>query len=418
MRLLLENVRGFAGTHSLAVKPLTILVGENSSGKTTLLSTLFIALQADFPTADAFNRSPFELGSFDTIATYRGGKYGRAPTFSIGWEAEADEAYSLKATFEGHLGIPRIREIDIRYGSAKLVGSFVSGEWSLQESSKQPFRFTVPTDSKSSPSLNDLLRLAIEQASAHRNAGEKNRRFSIELLFELTTLGNRIKPRATALAPLRSRPHRTYDELIEEFKPEGDHVPLVLARALANEGRPDRELASSLEAFGRESGLFQKLKVRRMGRQPSDPFQLRVKSAGPDANLVDVGYGVSQALPVVVDSYLAPNNRVVLIQQPEVHLHPRAQAALGSFFCELAKSSTKRFVIETHSDYLLDRVRQAVANRVLPREAVNIAFLERDGLDVLIHQLELDERGNIVNAPAAYRSFFLQEEMRLMFRGQ
>src|SRR6202007_2618510 len=111
---------------------------------------------------------------------------------------------------------------------------------------------------------------------------------------------------------------------------------------------------------------------KRMGRQPSDPFQLRVKSTGPDANLVDVGYGVSQALPIIVDSILAPNDSVVLVQQPEVHLHPKAQAALGTFFGELTQESSKCFVIETHSDFLVDRVRLAVAKGSLKSENISI----------------------------------------------
>lgn len=418
MKLLLENVRGFADKHELNIKPLTILVGENSSGKTTLLSALFVALQSDFPTADAFNRSPFELGSFDTIATYRGGKYGRAPNFSIGWESDEQDAHSVKAKFESHLGIPRIAEIEVTKRGSSLFGNMKTQEWAIRENSGLPATFKIPASETFTPSLNDLVRQVFEQQNARGSKGEKpHRPFNIETLFELTTVGNRLRPRVTALAPLRTRPHRTYDELIEEFKPEGDHIPLVLARALSSDGKVDRDLASALEAFGKASGLFSSIKVRRMGRQPSDPFQLRVKSAGPDANLVDVGYGISQALPVLVDSILAPKGRIVLVQQPEVHLHPKAQAALGTFFGQFAKGSGKRFVIETHSDYLVDRVRMEVANGMIAASDVNICFLDRKGLDVAIHQLELDGLGNIVNAPAAYRSFFLEEEMRVMFRG-
>src|SRR5881396_1662040 len=74
-------------------------------------------------------------------------------------------------------------------------------------------------------------------------------------------------------------------------------------------------------------------------------------------NLVDVGYGVSQALPILVDTLQRPAaDEVFLLQQPEVHLHPRAQAELGSFFVSQA-GKKRRFVIETHSDYLVDRVR-------------------------------------------------------------
>ena len=64
---------------------LTVLIGENSAGKSTLLALLAAVFHREFPlNENLFNRAPFELGSFDTIATYKGGKYGRAEKFTIG----------------------------------------------------------------------------------------------------------------------------------------------------------------------------------------------------------------------------------------------------------------------------------------------------------------------------------------------
>lgn len=419
MQLQIENIRGFAGKHELDIKPLTILVGENSSGKTTLLSSLFAALQSDFPSADAFNRNPFELGSFETIATYRGGKYGRAPNFSIAWKSDADTQYFLEARFASYLGAPRVVEICASRGVMSLSGDFATGNWIIRQEGQPDISFRGPSESKPTFPLSDVIRFFMAEMRKNTDKASRSRLEStLNLLYSFSYSSSREKPIAKALAPLRSRPRRTYDELVEEFKPEGDHVPLVLARALSSEERRDKDLAAALESFGKDSGLFSSLKVKRMGRQSSDPFQLRVKSAGPDANLVDVGYGVSQALPVIVDSIDAKKGTVVLIQQPEVHLHPKAQAALGTFFARLAGDSSKRFVIETHSDYLIDRVRQAVANGIIKKESVNIAYLARDKLNVVIHQLVLDKNGNIENAPPSYRKFFLEEEMRLLFRGQ
>ena len=430
MKLTLENVRGFAGRHELDIKPVTLVVGENSSGKTTLLASLAAVLQTDFPSAEVLNRAPFELGSFDTIATYRGGKYGRAESFSLGWQMEGRGQHAFSARFIGHQGVPRLDGLEIQSAAESLKGSPTSGEWSATFPVEgKPFPATLSFKNDPSELRQRQFTLAeiphlFAMAARHKDFDRENLQNdkggvarAMDVFLRLTTTLNRFRPRVTSLAPLRTRPHRTYDQLIEEFKPEGDHVPLVLARLLSGGLPNDDALADSVHAFGEASGLFSKLKVKRMGRH-GDPFQLRVKSLGPDANLVDVGYGVSQALPIVVDSIIAPKNRIILVQQPEVHLHPRAQAALGTFFSELAKDGSKRFVIETHSDYLVDRVRMAVADGLIGAPNVNIAFLERKGLDVSIHQLSLDEKGNIVNAPACYRSFFLEEETRLLFRGE
>ena len=102
-----------------------------------------------------------------------------------------------------------------------------------------------------------------------------------------------------------------------------------------------------------------------------------------------------------------------LLQQPEVHLHPSAQAALGTLFCGIA-SWQRQLIVETHSDHLLDRVRMDVRDRAtnLKPEDVSILYFEPNGLDVKIHSLTLDDNGNVLNAPLGYRQFFMEEMRR------
>jgi len=174
-------------------------------------------------------------------------------------------------------------------------------------------------------------------------------------------------------------------------------------------------MRDSLEGFGKASGLFKHIEIKRLGKQESSPFQVMVKIAGPPFNLVDVGYGVSQILPIIVDILRAEKNTLFLLQQPEVHLHPRAQAELASLLGALVKSEKKRFIVETHSDYLLDRVRMDIRDGkgITPKD-VSILYFERTASGVEVHQLSLDERGNILDAPPGYRRFFLDEEYRLL----
>jgi len=182
----------------------------------------------------------------------------------------------------------------------------------------------------------------------------------------------------------------------------------------------DTDKRAVLERFGAESGLFSRVAVKQWGRKRSDPIQVMVtnmgRSASSAANLTDVGYGVSQALPLVVQSVLAAPKSRLLLQQPEVHLHPRAQAALGTLFVDLLASSDKQFVVETHSDYILDRVRQEVAQGKVAADDVSILYFEREKNGTRIYPIDVDKAGNIVNAPPSYRSFFLQEEINLFNR--
>jgi len=436
MKITLANVRGFEGVHKFSLRPITILIGENSSGKTTLLGCIAAALNQDFPTTEnLFNRAPFELGGFNTIATYRGSNYGRAPSFSLGWEADENSApMSILAKFKNQDGAPRLDGILAKYGHNELLVQAEAGafEFSFSFHGNRHTR-----DKKTTPNAPKVVRFKKQIADIrtfrfqdtfryYMDSLDKKVRSAakleigdseiIEALHELTFGTVRSRPHVTALAPMRTRPRRTYDDLNDEFRPEGDHIPLVLARLLAKKAPQGSKELDALTRFGRASGLFQKIDVKRLGKQSSEPFQVRIKTKGPDANLIDVGYGVSQALPIVIDSIMAPKNEVLLVQQPEVHLHPKAQAALGTFFVELAVSSSKQFIIETHSDYLVDRVRMAVAEKLIPARNVQLLYLSRKGLDIRVHELSLDEVGNITNAPAAYRDFFLDEELRLMGR--
>jgi hypothetical protein len=223
-------------------------------------------------------------------------------------------------------------------------------------------------------------------------------------------------PRPVAWAPVRSKPRRTYDPVRDTQEPDGGHVPMVLANLAAAGGEPWEDVRRQLSAFGKGAGLLSDIDVKRKGSKESDPFQVEVGMAKNLAfNLVDVGYGVSQALPILVDTVLAPAGASFLLQQPEVHLHPRAQAQLGSFLGASVRDGGKRFVVETHSDYLLDRVRMDVRDGVGVRpEDVVILFFERKQKDVVVHEIGIDAAGNLVGAPESYRTFFLTETRRLL----
>ena len=175
------------------------------------------------------------------------------------------------------------------------------------------------------------------------------------------------------------------------------------------------ETKQTLDKFGRDSGLFDKLTLKTLGHTDSDSFQILLKIAGPNTNLIDVGYGVSQVLPIVVDLIAGVNNRFYLLQQPEIHLHPSAQAELGTFLTRFAHDTDNKVIIETHSDHLIDRIRMEVRDRDIgiSHDDISILYFERDNLEVVIHELRLDENGNITNAPRSYRTFFLSEEKRL-----
>ena len=221
-------------------------------------------------------------------------------------------------------------------------------------------------------------------------------------------------PQLVPVAPLRSKPKRTYDPIRESASPDGEHIPMLMMRLDRTDKSGWSELRDDLVAFGRTSGLFSDIRVKRHGRQMSEPFQLQVKvRSGSQANIMDVGYGISQSLPILVDVRVG-KDCVFLLQQPEVHLHPRAQAELADLFVESFKRRENRFLIETHSDHIVDRVRILVRKRVLPADDVSILYFEPSDNAAVIHSLTLDDEGNLENPPPGYRDFFIRESDRLL----
>ena len=149
-----------------------------------------------------------------------------------------------------------------------------------------------------------------------------------------------------------------------------------------------------------------------------NPFQLRVKVRGPNSNIMDVGYGVSQILPILVDILDPPafyrHRRTSLLQQPEIHLHPRAQAEFSSLLVKLASKGDQSFIVETHSDYLIDRARIEIRKGNIRPEDVSLIYFEPKGNIVKVHNIGFDKEANLTNIPSHYRDFFLKESKRLM----
>lgn len=353
----LQDVRCFEGEQRGRLRPITLLVGENSTGKTTflgcyrVLSRLFSEYGFTGKSPD-FNIEPLAMGSFHDIVRTRRGTSGPIDEFKLGLAFEAQQdgtaCRRLTATFCEEGSRPAMSSLRLQFG----CDSFLEFQ-----------------------------------------RGDEGDDFQVPRLPDVIPVG-----------PLRSKPERTCDPVDETHW---------------------NSLRDGLVEFGRCSGLFSDIKVKRNGEQMSDPFEIQIKvRSGPIANIADVGAGVSQSLPLLLDIMAAndssrgprddSNAKTFLLQQPEAHLHPRGQAELASLFVEAFKKRRNRFLIETHSDYIVDRVRISVRQGLLEPDDVSILYFEPKGNAVKIHNMGLDEAGNLEDVPAGYRDFFLKETDKLL----
>ena len=457
-QIILSNFRCFREEQTARLAPLTLLVGENSTGKTSFLALVRALWDIGYrQRIPDFKEDPYDLGSFDEIAHHRGTRGGRADTFLAGFASRVEprqrigrkqdrkkDVYRFNTTFSRHRtgAIPtQIRIDQIRGDHARAWVEFhfpnnsvmqvragtPGGTW--QKVVPEDFAGIMDIDQNQFWFfLNMFSQVFLPRGSAESEwtslegspfpSGKDWIEIEACLRFARGDVTSRLYPPAYASAPVRSKPRRTYDPTRPVRDAEGDYIPMYVADMAFRDETEWASLQHALEGFGREAGLFDEISVRPLGKKDSEPFQIQIRkfgkrSKGPSRNLIDVGYGVSQVLPVITELLGDDAAPLFLLQQPEVHLHPSAQAALGTLFCQVA-SPDRQLIVETHSDHLLDRVRMDVRDGTtgLKPDDVSILFFERGDLDVRIHSLRIDKEGNILGAPDGYRRFFMEETNR------
>lgn len=439
-RITLQNYRCFGSEEQTArLAPLTLLVGPNSTGKTSFLALIRALWDVAFrEVVPNFREHPYDLGSWEDIVYDPGGRGTRAEEFHAGFESGSAPhsgrlPLAFDATFTNRFTAPYPATRRFEHNDVELecypvyIGGHLSrtgvrykapdGHW--VELSRQQY---LPADVFPYFQLTGQLTNRVLPVSEHYDETVRGISTSIHA-------NKASHERVFANAPIRSSPRRTYDPGSVSTDPEGDSVPSYLANLYRRNTNHWRQLKFRLERFGQESELFDEIHVRSFGTSDGDPFQIQVRKhsgpksrrrKGPWRNLIDVGYGVSQALPLLTELMESEVSTLFLLQQPEVHLHPQAQAALGTLFCHVVSGGMQRLsgehqlFIETHSDYIIDRVRMDVRDGTtgLKPEDVSILYFEPGDLNVKIHSIRIDKAGNVLDAPEGYRQFFTDEMMR------
>ena len=148
------------------------------------------------------------------------------------------------------------------------------------------------------------------------------------------------------------------------------------------------------------------LEIGQVSRANAVTLGIRISSSTKFHRPIHTGFGLTQVLPIMVAALSANRDDLLLIENPEVHLHPAGQAAMGEFLAKVAAAGVQ-VMIETHSDHVLNGIRRAVKNHTLPSEDVALHFFrprreERTGGDPQVQSLILDADGNIDSWPKGF----------------
>lgn len=468
-KLIIEDVRCFSGRQELNIRPLTFLVGENSTGKTTALGslqTLQDFIRSSRPEELDFNVDPFHMGAFTNIVRRSNPRINQ---FKIGIEAcftarNNTIEYTLSFSERERGSEPRIakQQVISPIGEIEFTGvcnndgharpaqpvwpSMLTSRKQIMEGNSgfgkiDRFYLNVPDQWLQSPLLPVLSRFDTGVLNRIGTDVDVNKKVSeskpdevaqlqdemalkrfIKMFTDMAGFGTYesterilIKPPSMcSFAPIRSKPQRTYNPLREDLNPDGSDVPMMMMNMARGKGDSWESLRSRLKEFGASSGLFTDVSIRKLGGSSGDPFQLQIKVRGPKVNVIDVGYGVNQIIPILVRILTDQDRTVFLMQQPEVHLHPKAHAALSSLIVDLIRNNGNEFILETHSDHMINRARIEIMNRRIAAEDVALIYLEPDGNAVNVHNIEFDDQANLLNVPKGYRDFFIDESNKLL----
>ena len=436
--LFIDNFHGFSNAR-IPITDVNFLVGQNSTGKTSVLGLLKLFTGSRFLFQQEFGDDEVNFGHFsDMVSAHSDDKR----FFHVGviWEEPSGRkdgtvALGWLSTFVEDEGLPRLSRYtfcraahivsmqfigsDIRYRTETRPDSLTAEgilktllpEW-IEEHSSRATNYEKLAVPKGWPGKIPFM-IALSMIGGIRDSGQNK--------GDRTGKRFMIRPPETFpaeivwIAPIRTKPDRTYaDHTLSAFSPEGAHTPYLIRKLLRSKLEATR-FQKFIERVGLASGLFEDVQIKSFGRSATAPFEVDIVLDGEALNLSTVGYGVSQSLPVLVEVLARPKGTWFAIQQPEVHLHPRAQAALGDVILEMAVTEKKRFLVETHSDFTIDRFRMNYQNDRSEKPDSQVLFFERRDKCNVVTPLSIGKSGDLpADQPASYREFFVREELRLL----
>ena len=246
-------------------------------------------------------------------------------------------------------------------------------------------------------------------------------------VFEFEELFQRI----FYLGPLREYPSRLYIWAGETPQSVGNRGERAVAALLSsrNQGatidmgpdQPKRTVEEHVAHWLKELGLIYSFKVQPIAPNRKE-YEVRIQRTAESASvfLTDVGFGVSQILPVLVLLFYVPEGSTVILEQPEIHLHPAVQAGLADVFIDAIKRRKLQIVLESHSEHLLQRLQRRMAEFTLEPEmavdpdSIKLYFTSIKAGRSELTTLDLDEYGNIRNWPEGFFGDTLGEAAAMM----
>ncbi len=421
-RLRLANLKTWGERiwpEGVALAPVTLVLGANSAGKTSLLQMPLLVKQT-FRGPDRLahlnlgghRNDLVNLGDYQSVIhnheVKRQLKLGLS--FRDGMTGD-DPLIDYAVTYIAERGRPFVRRLELsRDGQSCATARQANGTYTIEGPGYEP----ASRDRAGRRAFEPLRALSFSGAAvaALGPAGADVQKVSRKLQQALDNIAY--------LGPLREYPERSYTWTGPAPRDLGRKGERTAHALMAEENAQDRPkdgegLIDRVSTWFKRLGLADELVLRRQTSTRS--YELVVVRGKQRANIVDVGFGVSQVLPVIVLAYLVPPGGTIIMEQPELHLHPGAQAGLADLLVEVSRERQVQFLVETHSELLFRHLQTLLAGERLTPDECALYWVGVEGGEAALTRLDIDEFGRVSNWPKQFFGDAVGEaelQMRLM----
>jgi predicted ATPase len=445
-RIHLENFKCFKDI-SIDCSKFTLLTGANSSGKSSILYGLLGAIQTkNFPLYYSPNGNYVSMGDFGELAYEHSSK----SNFSIGLTLKNDKIIS---TFDSSYSendrtkLPRLQSFKFKSPTFTLDISKESkfqAAYELTPENDDSFQFkTSEVMRNAMAGLLNAVDKSVMKEKAKKGVKPK-RGWSVERTLErmfkyeksgafafddvthleknlsensilrgefnvVTSMLSEFDRKFNYLSSFRLPPDRTYYQKAKSDLKVDKYGDNSVDQILEWEHGKSKKL-KDLKLALRKLELLENIQSEKYG---GGRFEMRVvpQKSKYSSSLCDVGFGVSQFLPILVADYQLGKESTLAVSQPEIHLHPSVQANIADYMADNAQTHSKRYVLETHSEYLINRFRLLIAKGKLKEEDVSVYFLAiRNGKSVC-YPIHFLKNGKIKGAPKDFFKTYMMDVM-------
>ena len=431
-KLRIQNFKGWKDTTSIRMAPISLFFGANSSGKSSIGQFLMMLKQTvESPDRKAVfypggKNSAVQLGSYQEMVFHRDPE--NKISFNYEWTLPASTKFKDPNSGQSYLYNQVRFDAEVGLGNKNqhtlVVDKF---QYDLKELDTKSLSIGMErkADSRSE------YKVEATDLSLKRNKGRvwypgAPVRFygfpdevvayhqNADFVQELNLQHEKLFRSICYLGPLRTKAERLYSWTGMEPESVGYAGENTVAAILAARNRKIslgyKKTAKPFEQIIamklKEMSLIEEFKVSPISEQRQEyEVKIRTKGSKDWVDLPDVGFGISQVLPVLVQCFYAPANSIIIMEQPEIHLHPNAQSALADVMIDVinsrenGKDRNSQLIIETHSEHFLRRLQRRIAEDKVSQKKVSAYFANVSKTPAKLEPLQIDIFGSIQNWP-------------------